>query len=189
MLLQQYKGAIFLFLIFLVSMWAANRSGDNETQKLLAKTVYGVDYFALNYSKTQMSELGVAKEKLDADYAAHYSDNDETALTKPVMMLYQGFLPPWIIRAQKGVIASGGEKIFLQGQVTIDRAAAESVREVSIKTTNLRIEPKRNYAETDDWAELVSEANRMSGVGMRLIYQDPLSIELLASVKGKHVYE
>jgi hypothetical protein len=29
-----------------------------------------------------MSELGVAKEKLDADYAAHYSDNDETVFAK-----------------------------------------------------------------------------------------------------------
>ncbi len=189
MLLQQYKGAIFLFLIFLVSIWAANRSGDNETRKFLAKTVHSVDYFALNYSKTQMSELGVAKEKLDADYAVHYSDNDETKLTKPVMTLYQGLLPPWIIRAQTGIIASGGEKIFLQGQVTIDRVAAESVRAVSVKTTNLRIDPKRNYAETEDWAELVSEANKMSGIGMRLIYQEPLYIELLANVKGRHVYE
>ncbi len=189
MMLQQYKGAIFLFFIFLVSMWAANRGDDKGAQKPLKKVEHSADHFAVNYSKTQMSELGVAKEKLDADYAAHYSDNDETELTKPVMTLYQDLLPPWIIRAQTGVVTSGGDKIFLQGQVFIDRAAGESVREVNIKTTNLRVEPKRNYAETDDWAELVSETDMMSGTGMKLLYQDPLSIELLANVKGRHVYE
>jgi len=188
-MLQQYKGAIFLFLIFLVSMWAANRGGDENAQKPLEKAAHSADHFAVNYSKTQMSELGVAKEKLDADYAAHYSDNDETELTSPIMTLYQGLLPPWIIRAQAGVISAGGEKIFLQGWVTIDRAEAESVREVNIKTTNLHVEPKRNYAETDDWAELISETGMMSGTGMKLVYQDPLYIELLANVKGRHVYE
>lgn len=188
-MLQQYKGAIFLLLIFLTSMWAANYSDDKRVIEPLETVVHSADHFAVNYSKTQMSELGVAKETLDADYAAHYSDNDETELTKPIMTLYQGLLPPWVIRAQTGIVTSGGEKIFLQGRVTIDRAAAETVREVNIKTTNLRVEPKRNYAETDDWAELVSEADEMSGIGMRLVYQDPLYIQLLANVKGKHVYE
>ncbi|MDF1582865.1 MAG: LPS export ABC transporter periplasmic protein LptC [Methyloprofundus sp.] len=189
MMLSQYKGTIFLCLIFLASMWAANRGDDNSVQQPLEKSKHSADHFAVNYSKTQMSDLGVAKERLEADYAAHYSDNDETELTKPIMTLYQGLLPPWIVRAQTGIVTSGGEKVFLQGRVAIDRAATESVREVNIKTTNLRIEPKRNYAETDDWAELVSESDRMSGTGMRLVYQDPLYIELLANVKGRHAYE
>ncbi|MCF7971785.1 MAG: LPS export ABC transporter periplasmic protein LptC [Methylococcaceae bacterium] len=189
MMLQQYKGVFFLLLIFLASLWAVNHSDNKEANEPLEAVVHSADHFAVNYSKTQMSELGVAKEKLDADYAAHYSDNDETELSKPMMTLYQGDLPPWIIRAQTGVVTSEGEKIFLQGVVSIDRAAAKTVREVNIKTTNLRVEPKKNYAETEDWAELVSETDRMSGVGMRLVYQDPLYIKLLANVKGRHVYE
>jgi len=63
------------------------------------------------------------------------------------------------------------------------------VREIKIKTSNLHIQPKKNYAQTDEWAELVSGLDTISGVGMKLFYQDPLYIELLAKVKGKHVYE
>ena len=76
----------------------------------------------------------------------------------------------------------------MNGQVFIDRAAAEGVREVNIKTTNLRVLPDQNYAETDDWAELVSGLDRISGVGMELFYQDPLYIKLLANIKGLHEY-
>jgi len=52
----------------------------------------------------------------------------------------------------------------------------------------LRVLPDQNYAETDDWAELVSGLDRISGVGMELFYQDPLYIKLLANIKGLHEY-
>ena len=87
------------------------------------------------------------------------------------------------------MIADNGRTLFMNGQVNIDRAGAENVREVKIKTSNLHIQPKRNYAETAEWAELISGLDTISGVGMKLFYQEPLYIELLANVKGTHVYK
>lgn len=105
------------------------------------------------------------------------------------MKVYKKTTPPWIIRSKTGHVSPDGNKISMNGQVFIDRAAAESVREINVKTSNLRLLPKQNYAETDDWAEMVSGLDRISGVGMTLFYQDPLYIKLLANIKGRHEYK
>jgi len=189
MFAQQYKGVVLLLLIFLLSMWAVNNEPEQSLDQNSAQGVRSADHFAKNYSKIMMDKSGLPENKLYADFAAHYSDNKETELTNPLLTINKGDLPPWIIRSKTGVIADDGRTLFMNGQVYIDRAGAKNVREVNIKTSNIRIQPKKNYAETDEWAELVSGLDTISGVGMKLFYQDPLYIELLANVKGKHVYE
>ena len=189
MFAQQYKGAILLLLVFLLSIWVVN----NEPEQILGQDSiqkeHRADHFALNYNKITMDKAGRPANKLYADFAAHYGDNDETELTNPLLTVYKGDLPPWIIRSKTGVIADDGDMVLMHGQVYIDRASAKNVREVNVKTSNLRIQPKKNYAETDEWAELVTGLDTISGVGMKLFYQDPLYIELLANVKGTHVYK
>ena len=186
---QQYKGAILLLLVFLFSMWAVNNEPEQTLDQDSMQTEHHADHFAQSYHKITMDKMGRPINKLYADFAAHYSDHAETELTTPLLTVNKGDLPPWVIRSKTGVIADDGQTIFMQGQVYIDRAGAKNVREVNIKTSNLRIQPKENYAETDDWAELVTGLDTISGVGMKLFYQDPLYIELLANVKGTHVYK
>ncbi len=189
MFVQQYKGVILLLLIFLASMWAVNNEPEQDLFQGQAKLERSADHFAVDYSKITMNKSGMPENKLYADFVAHYSNNKETELTRPVLTVNKGKLPPWVIRSKTGIIADDGESIFMRGQVFIDRAKADHIREVNIKTSNLHIQPKKNYAETDEWAELISGLDTISGVGMKLYYQDPLYIELLANVKGKHVYE
>jgi len=188
MFAEQCKNFFFLLLIFLISMWAVNYAPDQEIAIRPITMDHNAEYFALGYSKIQMNEFGLTDNKLTADFAANYNGDIGTDLTSPEMIVYKKDAPPWVIRSKAGHISADGKKIFMNGQVFIDRAAAEGVREVNIKTTNLRVLPDQNYAETDDWAELVSGLDRISGVGMELFYQDPLYIKLLANIKGLHEY-
>ncbi len=189
MFVQQYKGAVLLLLIFLGSMWAVKNEPDQDIYQDQAKVGRSAAHFAVDYSKVTMNGSGLPESHLFADFAEHFSDNNETELTRPVLTVNKDNLPPWIIRSKTGLVADDGRSILMSGPVYIDRAGAKNVREVKIKTSNLHIQPKKNYAETDEWAELVSGLDTISGVGMKLFYQDPLYIELLADVKGKHIYE
>jgi len=186
---QWYKSAFFLLLIFLATLWGVKHTPERETIKVPRQTTHILDYFSVNYQKVQMDEQGLPHDKLIADYVEHFSDNGETHLRSPVMTLYKQATPPWVTHSEKGVISKDADKIFLNGRVYINRKAAFNVREVHIKTSNLRIEPKRDYAETSEWAELITELDTMSGIGMRLFYQEPLYIELLAQVRGRHDYQ
>jgi len=186
---QQYKAIFLLLLVFLVSMWAVKNEPEQGLKYKSERVEHSADHFAVDYIKIDMDELGLPENQLTADFAAHYSDNGETELTRPVMIVDKGDLPPWIIRSKSGIISADGRTVFMNGKVFIDRASAEGVREVNVKTRNLQIQPEKNYAETDEWAELVSGLDTISGVGMKLYYQDPLYIKLLANVKGSHVYK
>lgn len=188
MIAEQYKNFFLLLLIFLASIWAVNSVPEHELDEKLVVAEHTAEHFAVGYSKTQMNELGLAANKLTADYAANYRDNAGTELTNPVMTVYKKETPPWVIRSKAGYISAAGDQIAMNGQVFIDRAAAENVREINVKTSNLLVHPKRNYAETDDWAEMVSGLDRISGVGMKLFYREPLYIKLFANVKGLHEY-
>ncbi len=189
MFVQHSKELILLLVVFLVSMWAVNNEPEQDLFAGQVKVEHSADHFAVNYSKIAMNESGLPENKLYADYAAHYSDNNETELTRPVFTVNKTDQPPWVIRSQTGIVTDDGQTLFMRGQVYIDRAGTEEMREVNIKTSNLHVQPKKNYAETGEWAELVSGLDTISGVGMKVYYQDPLYIELLASVKGTHVYE
>lgn len=186
---QHYKSGFLLLLIFLISIWAVNYFPQPELKRTELFSDRIAEHFAVDYSKMQMDESGRSNSKLVADFAANFSNDVGTELTKPVMTVYKQDKPPWVIRSKTGHIPAGGNKVLMNGQVFIDRAAAKNVREVNIKTSNLLLLPNRDYAETDDWAELVSGLDRISGVGMKLYYQEPLYIELLANVKGLHEYK
>ncbi|MBT3813406.1 MAG: LPS export ABC transporter periplasmic protein LptC [Gammaproteobacteria bacterium] len=189
MFAEQYKTIFLLLLIFLGSILAVNYAPEQETIDTPAAAEPSAEHFALGYSKIQMDQLGRADSKLTADHAANYSGSEGTKLINPVMTVYKKTTPPWVIRSKTGHVSPDGNKISMNGEVFIDRVAAENVREINVKTSNLRLLPKQNYAETDDWAEMVSGLERISGVGMTLYYQDPLYIKLLANVKGQHEYK
>ncbi|NOQ64108.1 MAG: LPS export ABC transporter periplasmic protein LptC [Methyloprofundus sp.] len=190
MLSQQYKGGLLLLLIFLFSMWAVNNEPDEQVkQETRQRVEHSIDHFAENYSKLTLDKSGEPANKLTAKLVKHFSDTDETELTTAVLIVNKGDLPPWKIRSEKALLADDGSAIFMQGKVFIDREAVKNVRGVHIKTSELHIQPKKDYAETAEWAELVTGLNTLSGVGLKLVYKDPIYIELLADVKGKHVYK
>jgi lipopolysaccharide export system protein LptC len=74
----------------------------------------------------------------------------------------------------------------LTGKVNVERAKGEGVNQLIINTSNVRVKPETSYAETDEWAELISPPNVTTGTGMKLVFSNPINIKLLANVRGKY---
>jgi lipopolysaccharide export system protein LptC len=74
----------------------------------------------------------------------------------------------------------------LNGKAIINRDKAEGSKELTINTSNLRVKIETSYAETDEWAELLSPPNITTGIGMKMTFVAPVHLELLANVKGKY---
>ena len=121
-----------------------------------------------------------------ADSLVHFDAKDTTELEKPIVTLFNPGRPPWIIRSDTGTISPDGAKIFFGGDVFIDRDGAKNVRPLKIVTKNLWMEPERKYAETDEWADIHSLSDNISGVGMRVFFSNPIHLTLLAKVLGKY---
>jgi lipopolysaccharide export system protein LptC len=147
--------------------------------------VRGAEYFSNDYTKWEMDETGKLKNKLVAEKVTHY-DDDTTHSIKPVMYFYNDKTPPWVVKAETGVLSADGKDMFLNGKSVVSRAKAEKSKELIINTSNLRVKPETSYAETDEWAELLSPPNVTTGTGMKMVFVSPVHLELLANVKGKY---
>lgn len=144
------------------------------------------DYFSIGYTKWEMNEAGKPKNKLTADKMTHYSDDGTTHLDNPLMFFHNEKTPPWIIKSKNGILSADGADLLLTGKVSVDRAGAPGVRQLTINTSNVKVKPETSYAETSEWAELLSPPNRTTGIGMKLVFAEPIHLQLLANVKGKY---
>ncbi|MDP2902585.1 MAG: LPS export ABC transporter periplasmic protein LptC [Methylovulum sp.] len=189
MILRENKTTLYLAIIALISWILLNLTGLDKANRG-SLPAHSPDYYSTGYTKWEMSEIGTLKNKLHADKMTHFSDDHTTLMDKPVFFSFSGKkqvdTPPWIIASETGLLAADGKMLLLSGQVTIDRAGSGSIRPVQIKTSNLKVKPDTSYAETDEWAELISIPNRTTGIGMKLIFMQPIHLELFSHVKGKY---
>jgi lipopolysaccharide export system protein LptC len=171
--------------VAIMTWWLADLLENDPNQQGVA-VAHSADYFSTGYTKYEMNELGKLNKKLIADRVTHYSDDGTSHTVNPVMYFYKEKTPPWVINAQAGVLSADGKDLLLNGKSVVRRAKAAGVKELTINTSNLRVKPETSYAETDEWAELISPPNITTGTGMKLVFATPIHLELLAHVKGKY---
>lgn len=166
--------------------WGLVRLTVTEEGGVLVPPPHSPDYFSVGYRKWEMGENGLLKNQLTADRMTHYSDDGTTYLDKPLMIFHNETAPSWVIHAEAGILSADGKDLQLNGKVKVERAAGKGVRPLLINTSNARVKPETHYAETDEWAELISPPNRTVGVGMKLVFEQPVHLQLLSKVQGKY---
>lgn len=146
-----------------------------------------VDYYSKNLRRTVMEEAGNPKELLVADSLTHFENDNHSELSHPVMTLYskEGG-PPWIIEAESAMLPGDGDDVYLYGEVLIRREADKNGRTIRIETSNARVQPERQYAETDEYVRLLSPPDIMTGTGAQVFFGDDLKFTVLSNVRRKH---
>ena len=66
------------------------------------------------------------------------------------------------------------------------REAGQDVRPLNVVTRDLRVQPKHNYAETDQPATLISGENRIDTVGVQAWFSTPAHFKFLSRVRGHY---
>lgn len=173
--------AALVVVSYFVSDWLSPEPASRRPVKS-----YRPDSFARKFKKTTMTELGKPKYTLIADGMVHFKHNDVTELKIPVFTYFSTDSPPWIVKSQRGVIRSEGESVVLIGNVSISRNEAPGFKPIIINTDKLTIQPKIDFAQTDQFAELISNNNRISGVGLSLYFGEHKNIKIHSNVRGKY---
>ena len=176
---------LLLGLLTLVSWWAAERFGPQiEPGPKLEPGK--VDYYSKGLKRTVLDEAGKPKEMLYAEELVHYDGENRTELTNPVFTLYTKEGPPWIIHSETATLPGEGDEILLHGEVLVQRDANKNGRTMRIETTNARVQPDNNYAETDEDIRVISPPDYMSGTGAKMKFGDGIQYSVLANVRRKH---
>ncbi len=181
--ISKYTYALLIGLA-IASWWLLTLTGVDENRQPVP--VHSTDVFSTHYVKLEMNAAGTPKSQLVADKMQHYKDNGVTELQQPRLSFTNTTTPPWLISAEKGVLSADGKDLYLEGQVFIERAKSQNSKALKIITTNLNVKPDINFAETTQRAELLSPPNITVGKGMKLVFEQPIRLELLANVQGKY---
>ena len=181
---DKYQLYVYVALLALLSWWLQQLYEERAAEMKVAQN--SPDFFSSGYYKKEMNLEGVPKSELTAVKMQHYKSNGSTHLVKPVMTLYNPNAAPWVIKSDKGIMAADGDNLRLNGHVLINREASENASALKVTTSNLKVKLSTNYAETADWAEIISPPNQTAGIGMEVTFVSPVHLKLLSKVKGRY---
>lgn len=184
-MLLNYRFYLLLGSVAVLSWWMLSYS-ERDDAKTTVVMENAADFFSVDYRKTEMDEFGLPKSDLVADTMMHMSVDGSTHLKNPLMTLYNKNSSPWLMRSQSAILAENGEDLQMNGKVLIEREGGERTKPLTINTSALRVRLPDNYAETDEWAEIISPPNKTTGVGMQATFVEPIHLKLLAKVKGRY---
>ena len=121
---------------------------------------------------------GQPQRHLVADQLRQYDAEDLAELDRPHLTVFdRDGGPPWEVRSLRGFLLSKGEEVLLRDRVEIDRAGTGTTSSFRLETSELRLWPKREYAQGDKPVRLESDHDWLTAPGVRFWYAHPSRAE------------
>jgi lipopolysaccharide export system protein LptC len=124
------------------------------------------DYLLINFTTTTFNAQGAAESMLSAAKMVHYPDDDSTELTAPRIVQSKPSEPRFSVNADRGVLSSGGDEIFLYDNVVLLREAHGARPAARFTTSFLHLVRDRSLVRTDREVHIVEEQRALTGRGM-----------------------
>ena len=174
--------AVLAFAVF--SFWLLQELEESEIAPRRAAP-HEPDYYVDNMVRRTLGIDGSLRNVLRATRVEHFPDDDSTELASPHLEIYNGPSEPWHVIADHGWISSGNDVVLLHGEVEIWRYGAGGEREYQVLTTELRVLPGEQYAETDNPTIIVTPATVTHAIGMRANFAHD-RLELINRVRSRY---
>ena len=124
------------------------------------------DYLLTNFTTTTYNRDGQPETMLSAAQMVHYPDDDSTALRAPRVVQTKPAEPRLTVDADRGVLSSGGDEIFLYDNVVLVREADALRPQARVTSSFLHILRERSLVRTDREVHIVEDRRSISGRGM-----------------------
>jgi len=139
-----------------------------------------------NFSAVKMNDQGAPRFIMNAKKMQHYPDDDSTELDAPMITTLSAGLPPIHISAQRGLVSSKGDEVYLHSNVRVVREAGADRDELTLLTEYLHAVPDRDLANTDHPVTIMDARNTTHAIGLEMDNK-ARTIRLLAQVRSEHV--
>ena len=143
------------------------------------------DYYIENMIRRTMDESGEVRTILYADLVEHFPSDDSMDLQKPYLQLYNTAGQPWHVKSETGWVSSGNEVILLHGEVEIWRLDSEQKRIIQALTSELRVLPDDEYAESNEPSIIIHPSAVTYSIGLRANFSHN-HLELVREVRSMH---
>jgi lipopolysaccharide export system protein LptC len=130
---------------------------------------------------------GRPRYRLVGPRLSHYPDDDSNHLEEPHLTVFAAADDPsWTVASETGWLGPGGDELLLNGPVTLERLPGNGRRPLRIDTSDLRVEPKNDFAETDRPVHVTGTDYVIDAVGADArLFDEGSLINLKTRVKGR----
>lgn len=149
------------------SAWLLKWLSEDPGRYALSADARAPDYYMEDFTTLTMDQDGKPKNKLSADYLAHYPYNDSTELVMPRMEIFREDEFPLHINAEKGRLEGDDDTILLYGIVKMLEYDDTGNPTLEVSTSHVKVSLENEYAETDNHATIVTNNAVITGTGMR----------------------
>jgi len=132
---------------------------------------------------------GRLEQTLKTPHMEHYESSNTSELLRPVLWSFNPDSPPWRMQGEMAMANNEEERIFLPGEVVIDRRADSQNRAYHIVTSDLTLETVNAHATTNQPVLIESGEQQITAVGMDGWLKKPIKLNLLNQVRGRYVFE
>ncbi len=133
-----------------------------------------------------MDKDGKLNMKIEAPKLVHFTKDDMTDLTAPIITLYRQSPMPWFISAKFAKATQGVENVNFQQNVVIRHSTDVETPETIIKTAALMVHPNAKTAETKELITLLQPNLTVKSIGM-FANMHSGDIKLLSQPRGEYV--
>ncbi|AOJ70026.1 MULTISPECIES: LPS export ABC transporter periplasmic protein LptC [Burkholderia] len=142
------------------------------------------DYFADNFSVTELDQTGSTQYRLAAAGLVHYEDDETSDLTQPALRAFQPGKPTVTATAKRGVVNGDVSIVDLYDEARIVRAAGAGDPPMQADSEHFRVLVNDDVIETEKPVKLqrgLSIANAAAGMKYNNVTR---VIELYGNVRG-----
>ncbi len=142
------------------------------------------DYFADNFSVTELDQSGATQYRLTAAKLIHYEDDENSVLTAPAMRAFQPGKPVVTTTAKRGITNGDASVVDLYDDARIERAAGGGDPQMQADSQHFRIFVNDDVIQTEKPVKLqrgLSVVNATDGMKYNNVTR---VIELYGNVRG-----
>jgi lipopolysaccharide export system protein LptC len=124
------------------------------------------DFIVEHVVLTQFDESGQARYKLFAEELSYFNENDDLDLTRPRLVSLLPDEPQLQASSARARVSNAGERVLMQGDVLLQRAAAGNRPALTIRTERMTAIPDEERFTADVPVQIDQGGTRLAGAAM-----------------------
>jgi lipopolysaccharide export system protein LptC len=166
-----------------ITWWLLEATQAPPSPDLLKPKEHTPDYFADNFSVSELDQSGTTQYRLTAVNLVHYEDNEYSDLIKPAIRAFQPGKPIVTATGDTGTVNSDASIVDLYGNARILRAPGDGDPEMQADSSHFRVLVNDDVIETEKPVKLRRGLSIMTASGMN--YNNVTRVmKLFGNVRG-----
>ncbi|HEY3597639.1 MAG TPA: LPS export ABC transporter periplasmic protein LptC [Paraburkholderia sp.] len=166
-----------------ITYWLLQATLPHPNEDAVRPKTHTPDYFADNFSVSELDQSGSTQYRLTAATLVHYEDNETSDLTKPAIRAFQPGKPIVTATGETGTVNGDVSIVDLYDNARIVRAAGDGDPQMQADSQHFRVLVNDDVIETEKPVKLQRGLSVMTASGMN--YNNVTRVmQLFGNVRG-----